>query len=221
MEAQFVSGNVKAVCPDCGSVTTFEKNDVSRQFGYVIVDREHQFDGKNYSRIIYELLRCASCGRAGLSKVHCNNDPKTGQLESFYPHSILKADIPENSPIDIISEFREAELCASSGAWRAASAMFRSTLEKILKKNGYIKRNLIENINDAAVDGVITAARQKRANDDIRVLGNNVLHDEWRKVGAEEVFSSHHYVQRIIEDFYDDRATIEDLLRTKSRAFEG
>ncbi len=115
------------------------------------------------------------------------------------------------------AEFREAELCAASGAWRGASALLRSTLEKVLKANGYVKGSLESKIDEAAADGVITDARRKRAHDDIRVLGNDVLHDEWRQVKEEEVTAAHQYAQRILEDFYDDRASVEAILVAKKR----
>jgi hypothetical protein len=51
----------------------------------------------------------------------------------------------------------------------------------------------------------------------VRVLGNDVLHDEWREVTPEDAEKAHHYVQRILEDFYDDRSTVESELRSKNR----
>jgi hypothetical protein len=72
-----------------------------------------------------------------------------------------------------------------------------------------MKGSLEGKIDEAASDGVITEARRKRAHDDIRVLGNDVLHDEWREVKEEEVSGAHQYIQRILEDFYDDRASVE------------
>ena len=100
---------------------------------------------------------------------------------------------------------------------------FRSALEKTLKINGYVKsndpglRDLQKRIDAAAADGVITQARQKRAHDDVRALGNDVLHDDWREVSPEEVAAAHHYTQRTIEDFYDDRATVEAVLIAKGK----
>lgn len=126
-------------------------------------------------------------------------------------------------PHDIEAEFREAEQCASLGLNRAASALFRSVLEKILKANRYTKsndaslRDLQKRIDAAAEDGVITQARQRRAHDDIRSLGNDVLHDDWREVTNEEVENAHRYTQRILEDLYDDRRTVEAILIAKKR----
>jgi len=97
------------------------------------------------------------------------------------------------------------------------SALLRSTLEKTLSANGYKKGTLAERIDEAAADGAITAARSKRAHDDIRVLGNDILHDDWRAVTEDEFDQAHHYAQRILEDFYDDRPSVEALLIAKGR----
>ncbi|MCI0339183.1 MAG: DUF4145 domain-containing protein [Acidobacteria bacterium] len=91
--------------------------------------------------------------------------------------------------------------------------MFRSALEKTLKANGYVRqggklRDLESKIDEAANDGIITDARRRRAHEEVRVLGNDVLHDEWREVKDEEVELAHLYTQRILEDFYDDRETV-------------
>jgi hypothetical protein len=95
--------------------------------------------------------------------------------------------------------------------------MLRSTLEKLLKVNGYNKGSLASKIDEAAADGVITESRKKKAHEDVRVLGNDILHDEWRAVTADEFSLAHHYVQRVIEDFYDDRSSVEAILISKNR----
>lgn len=89
--------------------------------------------------------------------------------------------------------------------------MFRSVLDKTLRANGYKEKKgttLEQQIDMAADDGVITQARRRRAHDEIRVLGNDVLHDEWQQVAEEDVEAARHYAQRILEDFYDDRASV-------------
>ena len=98
-----------------------------------------------------------------------------------------------------------------------SSALLRSTLEKALKANGYTKSSLEQKIDDAASDGVITAARKQKAHEDIRVLGNEVVHDEWRAVDEEEVEAALHYAQRILEDLYDDRDAVEGILISKEK----
>lgn len=218
MDPEFINGNVRAHCPDCGgAVTTFEHRDVQKDFGLVIVNGPHQYADRPYSRVLYFLLRCAGCQRGGLAKIHDNGNTAQGVLESFFPISIERAHIPEKVPEGILTEFLEAELCAASGAWRAASALLRSVLEKTLRANGYTKGSLKEKIDEAGDDGVITEARKKRAHEDIRVLDNDILHDEWRKVGQDEFAVAHKYAQRILEDLYDDRESVETILKIKKR----
>jgi hypothetical protein len=218
MKPLYKASNVRAHCPDCGAaVSTFEHREAQKEFGTIVVNAHHNFQGQKYTRILYVLMRCASCHRGGLATIHDSGNVAQGALESFFPISIENAMIPTGVPQGIAAEFREAELCAAFNAWRAASALLRSTLEKTLKANGYNKGSLESKIDEAAADGVITEARRKRAHDDIRVLGNDVLHDEWREVKEEEVSGAHQYSQRILEDFYDDRASVEAILTAKGR----
>jgi hypothetical protein len=126
--------------------------------------------------------------------------------------------LPSKVPEGIVSEFREAEICASVGAHRGAGALIRSVLEKTLKANGYTdERNLKQRIDAAATDAIITAARQKRAHEEVRVLGNDILHEEWMVVTDADYEDAHHYAQRSLEDFYDDRAEVEAILIQKGR----
>ncbi len=218
MRTKYINGNIRSRCPDCGgAVTTFEYKDAQHEFGTVIVNKQHVFKGQNFSRILYKMLRCAGCGRGGVAMIHDSGRVIDGVLETFYPVSVENVEIPDNVPAKITAEFREAELCASFGAWRAASAMLRSALEKTLNENGYKKGVLRDKVDKAADDGIITEARRKRAHGDIRVLGNDVLHDEWREVKEEEANAAHHYTQRILEDFYDERDSVEEILKEKGR----
>lgn len=51
----------------------------------------------------------------------------------------------------------------------------------------------------------------------MRVLGNDVLHEEWKKITKEDAELSRHYCQRILEDFYDDRDSVLKLLHQANR----
>lgn len=219
MQPRYVDGNVRAHCPDCGgAVTTFEcRSATGGEYGSVTVSARHLYQNVAYLRVSYVLLRCASCGRGGLATIHNNSGPPDGILGDFSPVSLEVAPLPRNVPENVLREFREAELCLAHKAFRAASALFRSTLEKALRANGYRDGVLAQKIDDAASDGIITAARRQLAHDNVRVLGNDVLHDDWREVTPEEVEESHRYSQRVLEDFYDDRVTVEGILRARNR----
>lgn len=218
MNAQLSPGlDISGHCPTCQVVTNLV------QINSLVVNGAHYYKGSKYARVTYVFGKCGRCGRGGLAILPDNGTPQTAVLESFFPISIDAAPLPKPVPIEIQAEFREAEQCASFGANRAASALFRSVLEKTLKANGYTKsndpslRDLQKRIDAAAADGVITDARRKKAHDDIRSLGNDVLHDDWREVTDDEVENSHRYTQRILEDLYDDRPTVEAVLTAKNR----
>jgi len=49
----------------------------------------------------------------------------------------------------------------------------------------------------------------------LSTYGNDILHDEWKEVTEEDFAIAYHYCQRIIEDFYDDRSTVENILKRK------
>jgi hypothetical protein len=165
---------------------------------------------------MWRLVQCSGCGRGGLAQFHDSGNHASALLGDFHPTVLPSATLPTKVPAGILNEYREAELCAASGALRGASVLLRSTLEKTFHLNGYTKGGLNDRIDRAAADGVITAARKQKAHEDVRVLGNEVVHEEWRPVSPEEVEQALHYVQRILEDFYDDRATVESLLAKRA-----
>lgn len=225
MSLNYQNGNVIAVCPTCEVITTFESlENNGREHGSIVMN-SRSLDGKyapeGTHRIVFRLLRCAGCGRAGLAAIADPGGNITqGILIEFLPLSVAALPLPKGVPDGILSEFREAEKDASVQAYRSASAMLRSTLEKTLKGHGYTSGTLESKINDAAEDGIITLPLKKRAHSDIRVLGNNILHDEWRKVDINEFENAHEYTRRVLECFYDDPETVKNILEEKSKQSE-
>jgi hypothetical protein len=219
MSAQLQRGtyNVVANCPGCEAVSNFSP------LGTAVVVENNTFDGRPYGRVVYVFGQCAQCKRGSLASVLDNGQAFGAALLDFQPKPTAAAQLPAAVPVELVTEFREAETCAANNFNRAASALYRSVLEKALKLNGYVKgndaslRDLQKRIDAAAADGVITEARKKRAHDEIRTLGNDVLHDEWREVSPDEVDLAHKYMQRVLEDLYDDRTTVEAILVAKGR----
>ncbi|MHA6896223.1 DUF4145 domain-containing protein [Ralstonia pseudosolanacearum] len=212
-------GHVFANCPTCsGALTSFLIGDPQRGGPYGQIYR--QIDANQTE--IYRLARCTGCGAGALITLSTTNANGGGQAEltDFYPEAEVRQVLPERVPEGIVKEFREGEECAESGCYRAAAALFRSVLDKTLRANGYkLKKgtSLEQQIDLAAADGVITASRRKRAHDEIRTLGNYVLHEEWRQVTPPEVKVAKEYAAYLLHDFYDDRETVLALLREKNR----
>src|SRR5437763_1022146 len=72
------------------------------------------------------VLVLCSCGhRGGLAEVDRVRSYDDGDLADCYPHAIERAALPPGVPEGVEREYREAELCASHGAWRGASALLR------------------------------------------------------------------------------------------------
>ena len=233
--------NVLARCPDCDAVTSFDtKGHSNTDLGLVIINRSSTYNGTGFSRILWQPLRCSVCNRGAVAKILDQGNRQSAVLEDFIPRAVDKSALPDKVPDDIVKEFREAELGASHGAYRSASAMIRSVLEKTLKKNGYDvvevrddqgnleldkqgnprkSNRLIDRIDAAAWDKVITEKGQKRAHENIRVLGNDVLHDDWREVLEDEFEADHKYTERILEDFYGSRPAVEARVKAQNRAF--
>lgn len=213
MPPEFRTGNVRSHCPDCDAITTFEYTQGGTEFGTIVTSSP----GRN-GRLAYKLLRCAGCSRAGVAKVEFTPPNYThGSMDWFWPSGMVFTKVPRGTPEGVVMEFAEAQICMAASAWRAGAALLRSTLEKTLLANGYKERALFEKIEAAAKDGAITSARRQRAQDLVRTLGNDVLHEAWRSVTQEEAELALHYVGRVVEDFYDDRPTVEKLLREKDR----
>jgi len=217
MPPRLIGIHVVAACPTCGSMgSTFEARHDASDFGEIVRAIDESIGLDHYNAACYRLLRCATYGRGALATIFTGARARN-LLRDFYPRSVERAPLPDGVPKGIVNEVREAEVCASVNAWRAGSALLRSALEKTLGENGYVEGRLIDKIDAAAKDTVITAARQRSAHDDIRVLGNDILHDAWRVVTPDEYAAAHHYIQRIIEDFYDRRAEVESVLRAAKR----
>ena len=214
-------GSIQARCPGCqGALSTFEWRSVGSHFG--TVTQKHKHRSWNNVNLDHRLFRCAGCGRGGLGVIaYAGQYPgEYRELYAFHPEARDRLALPKSVPTGIVSEFREGEQCLETESLRAAAGMFRSVLDKTLRANGYKAKNgttLEQQIDAATADGVITEARRRRAHEEIRVLGNDVLHDEWHAVPVEDVEAARHYAQRILEDFYDDRDSVLKQLRAAGR----
>lgn len=219
-------GTITARCPGCeGALAAYIWNEKGTANSAFVQSVESARDG----RWIFEhrLYRCSGCGRGGLAGLVYPEHPgfPAGvRLKWFYREAAQMLVLPEKVPADLKAEFREAEECLSNKCFRAAAGLFRSVLDKTLRANGYKLKDgttLAQQIDLAALDGVITASRQRQAHEEIRSLGNDVLHDAWQPITEEDVEPAHRYAQRILEDFYDDRESVLKVLRAKNRLLDG
>lgn len=217
-------------CPGCGgAITTFSvKNPQNNSnFGEAIKNDAVTLEGVTYGRTFWKFMSCVNCQMGAVAKIHVEGGSQRNEtaLVDFYPRAVTQAKLPAQVPTGIVNEFREAERDAGNGEYRSATGLIRSVLDKTLLANGYatppagktFKPRLVDQINLAADDGIITQARRQRAHEDIRVLGNEILHDEWRLVTEDEYELAHDYCLRILEDFYENRTIVLKVLYAKGR----
>jgi hypothetical protein len=216
-------GTIVARCPNCrGALSSFTWFGENGEFGAITKSfKDHHWSD---CLITYRLFQCGGCGMGALGVIKFGGDykypGKYNRLIKFTPEAKKRLELPDSVPDGIKREFNEAEMCMENNCLRAAAGLFRSVLDKTMRANGYKTKkesSLYKQIEAAADDGVITRARKKRAHDEIRVLGNDVLHDEWQEIPVEDVEAAQHYSQRILEDLYDDRESVLSLLRDAGR----
>ena len=198
------NGNVTAYCPTCKAAANF------------------QYVAETQSKAaLYKFTRCARCSRGGMAETVTTTEGGSLRILEFNPKAIDRIPLPRDVPFDIRNELEEAEVCMAAGAYRAASIMLRSLLERVFQDSGYTDaqgfRTLTSKIAAASDDQIIPATRLERAKTIIETLGDEVGHREWRAIAPEEVALSRHYCQRILEDMYDDRDIVERTLLAKER----
>jgi hypothetical protein len=114
-------GNIAAHCDECGTVTTFSRYTGTNELGSTGRPGRPGIEDQEFA----VLLRCSGCDRGalGVYEAVSLHQLSQGKLLAFYPPAVAKVPIPEAVPAGIQAEMREAELCAASGALRAASAL--------------------------------------------------------------------------------------------------
>src|SRR5437763_6808142 len=124
MEPPFRSGNVRARCPDCGAVATFEYRDPTHEFGFFVNGDDAFPTATGRQEAVWILLRCSGCHRGGLAKVYRVRSYDDGDLADFYPHAIERATLPPGVPEGVEREYRESRaLRVARGVARRVGAL--------------------------------------------------------------------------------------------------
>ena len=139
MMPELRGSNVVAWCSRCNSRSTFVSENNGTQYGALPWIARNYLGTNDF--VLYRLHRCSGCDRGGVAEIHNQQQPQPlmsqgARLVQFFPTSIETTALPPGTPEGIVAEFKEAERCANAGAWRGATAMLRSALEKTLKANG-------------------------------------------------------------------------------------
>ena len=91
--------DVLARCPDCDPIISFDdKGHSNTKLGVVIVKQPHRYDGREFSRILWQAFRCSVCNRGASAKLHDNGTSQTAVLEDFLPSAVEKVPLPPSVP---------------------------------------------------------------------------------------------------------------------------
>lgn len=219
MNPKVSNNNVTAYCDVCKANSNFlYKDSNGKIFGSFDSENSNLLDSRvdsRYGRIEYILVSCSSCKRGGLVELHYHGGGYS--FISFFPSPTGHTDLPKKTPSDIQAEFKSSENCVSIDEYRPAAAMLRSTLEKTLKKHGYEEWGLSDNLKNLSSDNILPRWLVKQNSEIVKILGDEILHGDWREVTTEEYRKAHHYVERLIESFYDDHASVIEDLQQRGR----
>jgi len=146
-------------CPLCNAYAYMEWNcEIKVNFKYAV-----------------STAKCAKCNEASLWRVKLSeNFNKVVRTQMIYPDISISV-IPEiDMPDDVKADFEEAKsICNKSP--KAAAALLRLALQKLLKHLGEPGDNINTDIKTLVSKGVLNPAVQKAA-DTVRITGNNAVH---------------------------------------------
>jgi len=215
---ELAGNDVNAYCPVCDARSNFVRENGA-------FSPEDSWELNAYYRrsrdgsLTFLLLRCVTCSLGAFAAVYEPDRmrPPRPELVDFHPIAYERLSLPEGTPDDIVSEFRSAESCAGIREYRPAAAMLRSTIEKVLKKHGYGQQKLASKLKQLMEDRIITKPLAKQNQDIVRILGNDVLHGDWRDISSDEYEQAHKYTHRLIDAFYDDHESVIEELTALGR----
>src|SRR5690348_18109476 len=101
MKPEFVNGNILAFCPTCGVPSTFLYQDPAdhKQYGVIVINDMHTFEGTQYPRVLHVLFKCVSCATPGVGTLHNGNQYLlSSKLDSFWPGYQERAKLPDGIP---------------------------------------------------------------------------------------------------------------------------
>lgn len=140
-----------------------------------------------------------------------------GVIKNLYPLGSFEIDITIQVDQEIRSDFKEAGLCIGAGCYKASMVMSRRVLQRCLKEQGCMQRNLTDAIDYAIKEGILRKPFHKIATE-IRQYGNLGAHpDDEQLVNVNEKSAKQvlDFVRLLIHDFYEVPAAAESLRQAR------
>lgn len=211
------------LCPRCGKQSSFKAiGTVPVTFdGSYMLERDGREIPGTQDQV--SVLLCRNCGQ-GVAVVEekwvgeeAARKQKTGGMVTFrgihwwpLPGAVVQPDVPPA----IASAYAEAVTCLSAGAWRAAAAMARRTLEGIAEDQGETKGDLRNRLNALAARNVLQPSLADWSKE-VRLVGNAGAHfDIGMAVAQEDAEEIVGFIRELLRYLYEMPA---ELLRRRSK----
>lgn len=123
--------------------------------------------------VIITLARCSHCDSDSIWRT---SSPYTGPntSEMIYPKSDVIVKAEADMPEDVKADFEEAKQVYNASP-KAAAALLRLALQKLLVHLGQPGKNINSEIGNLVAEGKLNGGIQKAA-DTVRLTGNNSVH---------------------------------------------
>lgn len=137
----------------------------------------------------------------------------------IYPSAKLDfdtSDIPEN----IVSIFKEALDCFSSGAFIATAIMIRRTLEEICSHHGCTGKTLVARLKELQKN-VILPLELFEAMDELRLLGNDAAHIEakaYNEINKNEADIAIEFTKETLKALYQYKCLLSKMRSLKTNS---
>lgn len=206
--------NVSAKCPHCGSYGSFASLTWMVVYNKQIQDLE---TGTHFKGPVIATIRSCPNERCRGIVFFVRGEHITEVVT--YPRAQLDFD-PTRLPEQLAATLREAVICHSVGAYRAAAIMVRRLLEQICDHNGAKGRDLHSRLLELRAK-VTLPVELFEAMMELKILGNDAAHvtaKEYLEVGQDEVADSIELAKEILKSLYQLQALVD---RLKARKVSG
>lgn len=158
LQPEFNSGAF--ICPNCNAYANMN---------WIQID----YNQKKDPGIIINLARCAHCKTDSIWRsTYPYGKPAT--TEMIYPKKDVMVNAEADMPEDVKADFEEAKQVYNASP-KAAAALLRLALQKLLVHLGQPGKNINSEIGNLVAEGKLNGGIQKAA-DTVRLTGNNSVH---------------------------------------------
>jgi hypothetical protein len=165
----------------------------------------------------YGIVRCPRCENVILVVQENVGNQVQGDIWAdpvrlYPPLATLNVD----GPTVIRDTFQEAAACFRTRAYLAAAIMCRKTLEATCALHGVKERNLARSLEDMKAKGLVDARLYEWA-DELRLAGNEAVHEVGAKVSREDASDMLDFTKAIVDYLFSFRDKFEQFQQRRRK----